>query len=33
MKIPNDLIILGIFLAFAAIITIVWQIRKRMGKG
>lgn len=33
MKIPNDMIILGIFLAFAIVITGVWWFRKRMGKG
>ena len=30
MKIPNDMIILGIFLAFAIVIGFVWWFRKRM---
>ena len=33
MKIPNDMIILGLFLAFAVVIGFVWWLRKRMGKG
>lgn len=33
MHLPNDWPVYACFAAFAVIITIVWQIRKRMGKG